>query len=492
MTQYTLSPVPSLLTRELDTFIAYRTSTFQAKRAGGAVVSLSAESDKKSLLRFFGWMKRADRVPEGAFLDMSLLLRADLADSVQDFVTFLRDRQALRFSSIANYLSGVVSVLSFAYTTHALPEATAALDPSPLTMVINLRGQAEKASKTENLYNKRVGGWLTWEQVQRGRVKAMSNLAECSGDPKERRTLLREAAAISLLSLIPPDRVGVVRKLKLGATLKRTAGGGWAIDLSKYRDKHKTSRFYGPFAAELPIAMRPILTAYAAALEFEFGGSEAYLFHPARGDLNRVMEPSAWSQFIRRLTLKLCGTSVAPKTLRSIFITWLRESTECPEILKSAAHAQKHQLATQESATYDANADTKLVKAAYDFNMAFALKFAAAPVGSGGASSSSSGGGEQRNDSWSLVDAQPKQLMFRRVAPDGDVFACSVPWLAGFEPGLLLRWPTVPGLQGGAQFTVPGAGVGKPLNVRLTVASARGSGSRRRSSASARATRPSS
>ena len=71
--------------------------------------------------------------------------------------------------------------------------------------------------------------------------------------------------------------------------------------------------------------------------------------------------------------------------LRSIFITWLRESTDAPNVLKSAAHAQKHQLATQASATYDSNADTKLVKAAYDFNMSFALKFPSPSIARAGA-----------------------------------------------------------------------------------------------------------
>ena len=43
MKNYTLSPIPSMLAGELKCFIEYRTSTFMAKRSGGAVVSLSAE-----------------------------------------------------------------------------------------------------------------------------------------------------------------------------------------------------------------------------------------------------------------------------------------------------------------------------------------------------------------------------------------------------------------------------------------------------------------
>ena len=49
----------------------------------------------------------------------------------------------------------------------------------------------------------------------------------------------------------------------------------------------------------------------------------------------------------------------------------------------------QHQQATQASAHYDANADTKLVKAAYEFNLSYATQFAAS---SGGGSSGGAGG----------------------------------------------------------------------------------------------------
>ena len=132
MRNYALSPVPQQLSRELQSFIAYRTSTFQAKRSGAAVVSISAESDTKSLcmqplkpphaacvqrcrtscfglcgrLRFYGWLKRTDRVPEACDLKILLLARADLADFAQDYATFLRETHELRFSSCANYMNG--------------------------------------------------------------------------------------------------------------------------------------------------------------------------------------------------------------------------------------------------------------------------------------------------------------------------------------------------------------------------------------------------
>ena len=90
----------------------------------------------------------------------------------------------------------------------------------------------------------------------------------------------------------------------------------------------------GPFAASLPDALNPILNKYANALEFELGGDGAFLFHPPNGANDRAMESSAWTGWVKRLFKRHHGTEVAPKTLRSMFITWLRDQTSAPEILK--------------------------------------------------------------------------------------------------------------------------------------------------------------
>ena len=277
-------------------------------------------------------------------------------------------------------------------------------DPNPLAQIVNLRSQAEKASKTQNLYEQRVGGWLEWSDVQKARVTAIGKL-NLASTHAERVFAHRDAAAMGLLSLIPPDRVGCIRKLRLGHTLKRKEGdaGGWKMDLSKQRDGHKTSRFYGPFAASLPTELTPILDQYAALLEYEVDGDVAYLFHPPNGSNDRPMESSAWTSWVRRLFKRHHGEEVAPKTLRSVFITWLRDSTSAPEVLKSAAvsleysdstsftsssdqpaiesrsrqHAMKHSEKRQQGSEYDQEADDRLVKAAYTFNLDFCAQFTA-------------------------------------------------------------------------------------------------------------------
>ena len=190
MKTYVLTRVPPVLRSELDLYLAYRTATFAARRQGGAVQSVSAESDCTSVLRFYGWLDRTDRIPEGAFLHLDLLLRSDLGDIATDYVEFLENQQRIKYSSIANCnrarcpdarpalnvtptaptstdLNGLVSLTTYAYANLEPAESVLNMEPNPLTQVINLRGQAEKASKQQQLYaTSKVGGWLSWEDVR--------------------------------------------------------------------------------------------------------------------------------------------------------------------------------------------------------------------------------------------------------------------------------------------------------------------------------------
>ena len=319
---YILQRVPPSLKSEVDAYLLYRTETFAARRAGGAVQSISAEADQTALLRFFGWMAATNRPVVGD--SITFMIRDDLGDVAQEYAQWLQATQRCKFSTIANYINGLVSITSYCYANLAPSDALLAMDPNPLTQLINLRGQAEKASKTQQMYEKRVGGWLEWEDVQKARVSAMKKLSDMGngGAPAAKRNLLRDCCALSLLSLIPPDRVGCIRKLRLGHTLKKKPGGGWMMDLSKQRDGHKTSRFYGPFAASLPSALTPILDKYEQLFSLEPGGDAAYLFHPPQSGFDRAMESSSWSQWVGRLFQRHAGVTIAPKTLRSIFITW--------------------------------------------------------------------------------------------------------------------------------------------------------------------------
>jgi hypothetical protein len=86
------------------------------------------------------------------------------------------------------------------------------------------------------------------------------------------------------------------------------------------------------------------------------------------------------------LNKQACSRRCASRCTQ-VFITWLRDSTTAPEILKSAAHAMKHSEARQASSTYDQEADDRLVRASYEFNLSFAAQYSAAALSGEGSSS---------------------------------------------------------------------------------------------------------
>jgi hypothetical protein len=56
--------------------------------------------------------------------------------------------------------------------------------------------------------------------------------------------LVRDCLVLSCLTCQPPDRLGVLRKMRFGATLKRgEAPGTWLLNLTEGRGKHKTAKF---------------------------------------------------------------------------------------------------------------------------------------------------------------------------------------------------------------------------------------------------------
>ena len=78
--------------------------------------------------RFYGYLERMQRVPDGANLYIDLLCRADLGDLVEGYATWLQNNQRCKFSTIANYLNGLVSLTTYAYANFEPAEVTSPLE----------------------------------------------------------------------------------------------------------------------------------------------------------------------------------------------------------------------------------------------------------------------------------------------------------------------------------------------------------------------------
>ena len=114
--------------------------------------------------------------------------------------------------------------------------------------------------------------------------------------PARKLHALKEWLIISLHTVQPPDRVGVVRKLRLGVTLKKEEGS-YTLDMTQAR--YKTSRFYGPTITSMSSLLKEPLDLYLGSLIFETAGNEQpYLFYPT-SDTTRCLPSSQWSAVVK-------------------------------------------------------------------------------------------------------------------------------------------------------------------------------------------------
>ena len=135
-------------------------------------------------------------------------------------------------------------VCNFVYTTYEVDSEVLAMDPTPCDELIRLRGQLESLAKGEALYSRRDANWIDWQDAQKARLAAVSSYRTlpATASYSKKQHALKEWLIISLHTLAPPDRIGVIRKLRLGMTIyKREGEPAYTLDMTTSR--YKTSRF---------------------------------------------------------------------------------------------------------------------------------------------------------------------------------------------------------------------------------------------------------
>lgn len=352
-----LSPIPKALDEEFKTFAQYRGAEFCRHRASSQVVSTTIEGDKSNALRFLGFVCREyEQRPT-----LKLFASARISEWAEAWVTKLREL-GLKASTLSVYINGVLSMSHYAVTLVDHPELCpveelvvrlAALQRPPFPQRLtrcsvcsqNLRRQAESISKNERLFETSSKTWISWEAANEGRVKCIEKYNACT-DRVQKQALLRDCLIMAFHTLQAPDRVGVVRRLRLGpggSLYKKPGESTYTVDISKMR--HKTSRIYGPQISTLPLSIQPFVEAYEESLVFEPVGENPYLFHTSSYQYGQ--SSSGFCQLVKACFQRHTGIACPPKQLRASFCTFLRSSDGIDEELKeSCAHAMKHRVAT--------------------------------------------------------------------------------------------------------------------------------------------------
>ena len=212
----------------------------------------------------------------------------------------------------------------------------------------------------------------------RARAVREYELHKAEGGPGARARLF-DAALLTWLTVVPPDRVGVARKLQLGVTLKPTAVDGFELDLST-PDAHKTAAIFGPSTTPVPAAACALLRAWLAAAGLGVA-AQPYVFVLGSGrcddvDHAKPLGAPRWTELVKAVLKRQAGVPFAPKDLRSSFITFLLSDANSDEVLKKAvAHAMRHSPAQQGSTAYDKERSERTWAAAVQVAGAYAARF---------------------------------------------------------------------------------------------------------------------
>lgn len=385
---YALQKPSQVLASQLEQLKQYRCKVLNASRGSSRVTEITADADISTMNRFLGWASHSFKPSR---LDFSIFRCAEIRPMIESFCEWLINDRKCSYGTVAGYCNSLLTLAQFAIMEihEELDEAT---DDAVVEALFNLRSQSESQYKDDRRYKPRDANWLSWEEAQETRMKALASFNEVktagrTQPQRERRLRLAEDCAIlAFLTLQPPDRVGVIRRLALHETLLQDEDE-WVIDLTKFR--HKTSKFYGPAittcSAQVGEAVEVFLKLEGrcpgvASMEFTERdpavnrADKEYLFHTTAG-VNRCYSSQHWTARVKECFREHSprSTPTPPKLLRSSFIVALRDSDHgCSELRKSAANAMKHSVSTQSSDVYDKATHDRLNRKAFSWCEEFA------------------------------------------------------------------------------------------------------------------------
>ena len=342
---YRLRSVPPALDAQLKAYKDWRLQPLCFQRSGNAVVDVTADNDCTTVLRFLAYAQAEHGVDPPS---LDLFGKAALASIAQAWLDQMRGRE-LMFSTLANYTNTLCNIAAYWFDGGGDVEDGAEGCPDAL---LRLRAQCESQAKQQQLYARKPANWLEWDKAQEARVKCEEAWAKAGSLSHDKRVaLLKELLVLQFHTVMPPDRVGIVRKLRWGMTLKQDAAptstecGAYRLDMTEAR--FKNSRFYGPSVTSVSALIAPTLDVYVDLIRFDFA-EKPYVFS-MKSAPERCLTSSQWSAYCKSIFKKWSGVACPPKMLRASFVTWIRNSSAAPEVLKEAARAMRHKKETADS-----------------------------------------------------------------------------------------------------------------------------------------------
>eukprot|EP00741_Cyanophora_paradoxa_P023020 tig00021535_g22231.t1 len=251
------------LRAQMKLFEEWRTRAINPDRAGAAVErSTALTNDVGTVGRFLGYLAAREEVRP---LSFDVFSRGDLIDLWMRFLTFLKEERKLTAGTLSGYTSSIIMAAAF---VHSRTGAATGSEGPHARALKNVKAQLEKEKREERKWRPRGENWVEYEQVLGARLAALEQYEGAKTD-YERAQALREACLLGFLA-VTPARVGIIRRLRVGVSLRRDAGA-WCIVIDSMRADDgtgemalasKTARFHGALSIPVAAVLQEPLTLF--------------------------------------------------------------------------------------------------------------------------------------------------------------------------------------------------------------------------------------
>jgi integrase len=295
------------------------------------------------------------------------------AQSLIDFVLWLRRERNISDAYEANLLRGLIKFLKFRFAKESATDSSyGGLTFTDIPLIKELRKLHRAASQKSKVAPKSSDEqkkWLSWPEflsvIQKTKEDTMTKIENYRQlNPTERRfrkgnnefslqeeeiaALFQKYLILAIFANIP-DRQRTIRELEIGRTLMKE-DGYWFVKHGP--DDYKTGKVYGERPAlqlspELTPAIDEFINLWRPALQ----PSTNYLFVQTR--TGKPMTGDSIFQRVNRSCFKYTGKRTNPHLLRSMIITHVREESNASEKeLEALALFMGHSIQMQRS-SYD-------------------------------------------------------------------------------------------------------------------------------------------
>jgi hypothetical protein len=363
------------LRRQLAAFKEWRMASLNLRREGIGVASSSVKTEVALVKRWLGWLKEREREAPRHRYDLRCFCDENLGKLFETYGKELLER-GRKHTTVAGYIHSAYMVTQYVFRDE--DEA----QPSQVELV-NMRSQMERETKRDKVWAKRSEHWLSWAEAQTARIKACKEYkryrATNPAGWRKKAKLCRAALLVSLMTTVAPDRVGVIRQLKVHSSLCQDDDSGiWYVDLRDCPRQHKTSARWGPTVTRFSQQTSKLIDEYLRLKRYicKSDAAERTPFLWFAGNTDKLMGAAQFSILTGQTFLKLTGKRCTMALLRQAFVTWIRSQDDVPQVvLDSTSAAMKHAEETDRSSVYDRGLQDKVNSAAFKFATEFAERF---------------------------------------------------------------------------------------------------------------------